>query len=78
MSLFFFFFVPAVDTTQLIDPRRSWFEFLQDDHDKASFRIYCPASDSLLYSRVSPDPTFDNYDLGLKYDDQLWRFVLAN
>ena len=39
---------------------RSWFEFVQDNHDKA-FRIYSPASDSVLYSRTSPAPAFDNF-----------------
>ncbi|KAF8555188.1 hypothetical protein OG21DRAFT_1508011 [Imleria badia] len=56
----------------------NWFEFLQDDHDKESFRIYCPASDCFFYSRTSGEPTFDNYDGGTEYNDQLWRFVLVN
>ncbi|KAG6377776.1 hypothetical protein JVT61DRAFT_14549 [Boletus reticuloceps] len=55
----------------------NWFDFLQDDHDKESFRIYCPTSDSVFFSRIAQEPTFSNF-IGDKYSDQLWRFVLVD
>jgi len=54
----------------------NWFQFIQDDDDPDSFRIYSLSSDTVLYSCATANPQFGNY-VGEEDDDQLWHFEIV-
>ena len=57
----------------------SWFKFEEGSGKHAgTFRINCPSTSMVLYSRTHDDPMFWNHPAGGVYNDQYWTFDFSH